>query len=356
MNRPVHGGGVDRAMGDLGLPRAAIADFSASINPLGTPPQVQRALLDAVARIGDYPEIDAESLRQQLAVFHTLPEANLLPGSGSTELIYLLPRVFQPRKALLVQPCFGEYAPALLRCNTKVDSLALSAEDNFSFSVERIVAAVDSTTDLVLLANPGNPSGIGIAPELLLELAERLGACRLLVDEAFADFCPQRSLLAAVPRLTNLLILRSLTKFYAIPGLRAGYLAGPAKDIARLAAAREPWALSNLAIAAAKACLSAEGYQAQTLQLIPQLREELAAGLAELGLKVFPGEANYLLCQLPENAPGAERVAELLRYEGILVRNCADFLPLDNRYLRVAVLGRENNGRLQKELQKILRL
>jgi len=293
-------------------------------------------------------------LRQDLAAFHQLPIENLLPGSGSTELIYLLPRVFQPRKALLIQPCFGEYAPALTRCGTQIDLLALSVSDDFSFSVERVLAAVDSSTDLVLLANPGNPTGIGIAPEKLLELAARLGGCRLLVDEAFADFCPQRSLLAAVPRLSNLLILRSLTKFYAIPGLRAGYLAGPANDIAQLAAAREPWALSNLAIAAAKACLSADDYQTQTLRLITQLREELATGLAELGLKVFSGEANYLLCRLPETAPAAERVAELLRHEGILIRNCADFLPLDNRYLRVAVLSRENNRRLLNALQKII--
>ena len=354
MSKPLHGGGVDRAMHDLGLSRAEIADFSASINPLGVPPQVRSALQDAVARIGDYPEIDAESLRQDLASFHQLPAENLLPGSGSTELIYLLPRVFQPRKALLVQPCFGEYAPALLRCGTQINRLSLSVADGFRFSVERILSAVDSSTDLVLLANPGNPTGIGIEPQLLLALAAQLGPCRLLIDEAFADFCPERSLLAAVPRVPNLLILRSLTKFYAIPGLRAGYLAGPAGDIALMAAAREPWALSNLAIAAARACLTAADYQAQTLRLIPQLREELTSGLQRLGIKVFPGEANYLLCRLAQGAPRAERIAELLRQQGILIRNCADFLPLDSQFFRVAVLGNDANRSLLEKLQSAL--
>ena len=354
MNKPIHGGGVDRAMCDLGMSRDRIADFSASINPLGVPPQVRRALVAAVERIGDYPEIDAESLRQDLAAFHHLPAENLLPGSGSTELIYLLPRVFRPRTTLLVKPCFGEYAPALTRTGSQINSLSLSSTENFEFSVDHILSSVDGSTDLVLLANPGNPTGIGIEPRQLIELAEKLGQCRLLVDEAFADFCPERSLLAAVPRLSNLLVLRSLTKFYAIPGLRAGYLAGPAGDIAQLAAAREPWSISNLAIAAAKACLTADDYQAETLRLIPQLREELAAGLAGLGLKVFPGEANYLLCRLPETAPRAERVAELLRHYGILIRNCADFLPLDSRFLRVAVLGKATNDRLLRELQLIL--
>jgi threonine-phosphate decarboxylase len=353
MSKPIHGGGVDRAMADLGRSRDEIADFSASINPLGVPPQVRSALNEAVARIGDYPEIDAESLRQDLAAFHHLPAENLLPGSGSTELIYLLPRVFRPRTTLLVKPCFGEYAPALTRSGSQINSLSLSVDDSFKFSVDRILSAVDASTDLVLLANPGNPSGVGIEPRQLIRLAEKLGPCRLLVDEAFADFCPERSLLAMVPRSANLLILRSLTKFYAIPGLRAGYLAGPAADISQLLAAREPWSISNLAIAAARACLTAADYQAETLRLIPQLREELAAGLAGLGLKVFPGEANYLLCRLPEMAPPVERVAELLRQHGILIRNCADFLPLDSRFLRVAVLGKVTNDRLLRELRLI---
>jgi len=346
MSKPIHGGGVDRAMRELGLSREQICDFSASINPLGVPAEVRQALQPALERISDYPELDAASLQQELARFHHLPEANLLPGSGSTELIYLLPRVFRLRHALLIQPCFSEYAPALHQVGCRIDHLCLKPEDNFIFSVEQVLAARQPDTDLIMLANPGNPSGIGIDPQQLLELAGQLGACRLVIDEAFVDFCPQRSVLERVPEHTNLLVLRSLTKFYAIPGLRAGYLAGSVADVARLAAGREPWTLSNLAIAAAKACLTADQFRTRTLEAIPQLRAELQRQLERLGFQVFPGEANYLLCRLPDQFPDAMEITRSLRTQGLLVRSCADFVTLDERYLRLAVLGREQNRRL----------
>lgn len=350
MSKPVHGGGVDRAMAELGLPRNAIHDFSASINPLGAPPQVIRALSDALARIGDYPEIDAASLRRALARFHALPEDHLLPGSGSTELIYLLPRVFRPRRALLVLPCFSEYAPALQQVDCEIDTVALSPDNDFRFSVGEILAAVRDETDLLLLANPGNPTGIGIDPQQLQELAGQLGDRRILIDEAFVDFCPERSILRQVRQLPNLLVLRSMTKFYAIPGLRVGYLAGSRADVARLAAEKEPWTLSNLAIAAGRACLIAEEFRDRTLETIPNLRRDFQQQLERLGFYVFPGAANYLLCRLPESWPAASEIAARLRPQGLLVRSCADFAPLDERYLRLAVLGAEQNRRLLEGL------
>jgi threonine-phosphate decarboxylase len=348
-----HGGGVDRAMHELGLSREQICDFSASINPLGVPAEVQQALQQALSRINDYPELDAASLRAELACFHQLPPENLLPGSGSTELIYLVPRVLRPRRTLLIQPCFGEYAPALKQVGCQIDLFSLDPQNDFEFRVADILEAIQPQTDLVVLANPGNPSGVGIAPQQLLELADRLGDCRLLVDEAFVDFCPERSLSNQVLERSNLLLLRSLTKFYAIPGLRVGYLAGSAADVALLAAAREPWTLSNLAISAARACLKSDSFRTQTLQTIPQLRTQLKRGLEQLGWQVFAGEANYLLCRLPDHWCGASKIVELLRPLGLLLRSCCDFEPLDDRFLRLAVLGEEQNLRLLQVLGEL---
>jgi threonine-phosphate decarboxylase len=354
MSKPIHGGGVDRAMTELGVPRDEIHDFSASINPLGTPPQVQQALTAALVRIGDYPEIDAASFCRELSRFHHISKDNLLPGSGSTELIYLLPRVFKPRRALLVQPCFSEYAPALQQVGCRIDTVSLSPNRDFAFSVEQVLAAVRPETELVMLANPGNPTGVGIDPHQLIALAEQLGDCRLLVDEAFVDFCPQLSVLAQVVELTNLLVLRSMTKFYAIPGLRVGYLAASAADIDQLKELKEPWTLSNLAIAAGKACLVAYEYRQQTLPLISRQRDDLRLGLESLGVKVFSGEANYLLCRLPADAPDALELKERLYQQGLLVRACDDFVALDECYLRVAVLGREANHCLISTLENYL--
>jgi threonine-phosphate decarboxylase len=341
-------------MRELGLTREQICDFSASINPLGVPPEVEQALAESLCRISDYPEADAASLRTALAEYHGLSEALLLPGSGSTELIYLLPRVLRPRRALLLRPCFGEYAPALQQAGCQLDYCDLAPDDDFTFAPEAILAARHAETDLVVLANPGNPSGIALPPAQLLELADQLGDCRLLVDEAFVDFCPEHSLMPYLAGRNNLLLLRSLTKFYAIPGLRAGYLAAGPADIALLAAAREPWTLSCLAIAAARACLAAREFQHLTLQTIPQLRRDLQQGLEALGWQVYAGAANYLLCRLPDSWPAAPQLVTLLRPQGLLLRSCVDFPPLDESYLRIAVLNQSANHRLLNVLASVV--
>lgn len=342
-----HGGGVTRAARELGLDPESILDFSASINPLGMPAAVRAAAQAAVAGAVHYPEIDGAGLRQALAAHFRLDSDFFLPAAGSTELIYLLPRVLRPRHALVVLPAFSEYARSLERAGVPWDGFALDPATGFRFEPRELLAAVRPETELVLLANPGNPSGVGIAPAVLEEVARCLREQALLViDEAFVDFCPGRSLLDRVPDHDNLYVLRSLTKFYAIPGLRAGFLAGPPRGVACLAAGREPWTLSTPALAAAAACLDAADFRQATDAELPPLRTALAEALSALGMTVFPGEANYLLAQLGPGAPGAAAVAANLYRQGILVRPCGNFPPLDDRFLRFAVRPRREQERL----------
>ncbi|AMV73390.1 L-threonine-0-3-phosphate decarboxylase [Desulfuromonas sp. DDH964] len=352
-----HGGGVARAARELGLPPEALLDFSASINPLGMPPTVLAAAQASLSRAVHYPEIDAAALREALAAHHGLPPARLLPAAGSTELIYLLPRVLRPRRALLVRPAFSEYARSLAAAGIPWDGFDLHPEEGFALDPKRLLAALRPETELVLVANPGNPHGTGIDPQRLETIATALrGQALLVVDEAFIDFCPERSLLSRVAAHDNLYVLRSLTKFYAIPGLRAGFLAGPEQGVARLAAAREPWTLSTPALAAAEACLAAADYRRATATLLPLLRQELAAGLEALGLKVFPCVANFLLARLPAPAPAGSEITAALYRQGVLVRSCANFPPLDDRYLRLAVRTATEQQRLVALLERVLAL
>ncbi len=355
MKQAVHGGGVAQAALELGVPLSRILDFSASINPLGIPQAVLAAARDALAEAVHYPEIDAASLRGDLADFHRLPADRLLTGSGSTELLYLFPRVLRPRRALLVTPAFSEYARALAQAGVPLDTFPLDPEDGFRLDPERLAGAVEADTDLVILANPGNPTGRGIDPGQIEALAYRLaGRATLAVDEAFVDFCPHLSVIDRVAEHPNLYVFRSLTKFYAIPGLRAGYMAGPADGIAMLAASAQPWTLSTPAIGAARACLAQVDFRRETLEQIPELRHRFEEGLTDLGLKVFPSNANYLLVRLGRGAPAATALAAALRRQGILIRNCADFSPLDERYIRLAVRGKGENEHLLEALVELL--
>lgn len=347
-----HGGGVLKLLQQTGIQREELLDFSASINPLGLPESVKKALIESLSLLTDYPEIDASSLRQALAKHHQLPVEMVLPANGSTSLIYLLPRVFQPKRALLVAPCFSEYRPALLQQDCVVDELVLSAREEFSFNSQTLLDRMHPQTDLVWLANPGNPSGRGIEPQQLVQLAKALAPTLLVVDEAFVDFCPQLSLIAELRGISNLLLLRSMTKFYAIPGLRVGYLLAAPEHIDRLAAVSEPWQLSTPAICAACACLADESYQRNSLAQIPQLRDDFVVALQNLGLQVFPSVANYLLLRLPEDGPSADQFAKRLLTRQVLVRSCSNFSGLDQSFVRLAVRSATENAHLLTLLAK----
>lgn len=355
MNRYGHGGGVHRAARECGLPLNGILDFSASINPLGMPPAVLAAAQQGLTEAQHYPEIDAASLTAALAAFHQLPADCLLPGSGSTDLFYLGARMLRPRRALLITPAFSEYERALAQAGTNIDFFPLRAEDNFQLDLSRLLRCLKPETDLVLLANPGNPTGAGVAPAQIESLARALREQALLaVDEAFIDFCPAASVIERVVDHSNLYVFRSLTKFYAIPGLRAGYLAGPPRGIAHLAEAQPPWPLSTPALAAAVACLGESEFRVATLEAIPRLRQTLAEGLSAQGLTVFPSQANYLLARLEGATQSAAALAALLLPQGLLIRDCANFPSLDGRYLRLAVRSAEDNQRLLKALATAL--
>jgi threonine-phosphate decarboxylase len=353
--RLAHGGAVAQAARELGRAPGEILDFSASINPLGMPKEVLEAAREAMTHAVHYPEIDASSLVTALAAAHGLPAEHFLPGSGSTELLYLFSRVLRPRRAMLVAPAFSEYERSLSQVGAAIDIFPLSADNGFHLDPCLLVQHLHPETDLVLLANPGNPTGAGIDPHVVETIARAVREQALVaVDEAFVDFCLQRSVLGAVGLHSNLYVFRSLTKFYAIPGLRAGYLAGPAAGIARLRAAKEPWTLSVPALVAAETCLGQEDYRQRTLETIPALRKDLTRGLEDLGMTVFPSEANFLLARLEEGEPPAPRLAAELRGMGILIRDCSNFPSLDERYVRVAVRTQEENARLLQALSGVL--
>ncbi|MEJ2700569.1 MAG: aminotransferase class I/II-fold pyridoxal phosphate-dependent enzyme, partial [Desulfuromonadales bacterium] len=228
-----HGGGVARAARELGLPPASILDFSASINPLGIPPEVLRTAREALDEAVHYPEIDASSLTEALAEYHGIPVENILPGSGSTELLYLFPRVLQPRRALLVTPAFTEYERSLNQAGTALEIYPLVPETGFHLDPERLLQHLEPDIDLILLANPGNPMGSTIPPETIAEIAHAVREQALVaVDEAFVDFCPQFSVLPQLLRHGYLYVFRSLTKFYAIPGgLQVGNAPGRTGEV-----------------------------------------------------------------------------------------------------------------------------
>lgn len=348
-----HGGRVLELAARLGLEPGQILDFSASINPLGPPVQALEAARQALEQVQHYPETTGDSLRQTLAERYGLAQAHLLVDAGSTPLIYRVVRLLAPQSALVVEPAFGEYHRALRQVGCRIEPLLVRPGTGFD---PDIVLRGAQDVDLVVLANPGNPSGELVAREVLEQLLRHLpSGVQLLLDEAFVDFCPGASMVDAVGNAGKLWVLRSLTKFYAIPGLRAGWLAGPVEGIRRLEEQSWPWALSTPALAAARAALADEDYARRTFASVPAWRADLAEALGRLGFEVVEGAANYLLARLPAGAPDANSICARLEDQAILVRNCASFYGLDARWLRLAVRMPAAHAHLFTALETVLK-
>lgn len=350
---PAHGGNVHAAARRLGLSPDDLLDYSANINPLGPPPGLWPALEQARSLLLHYPDPECTKLRQALADHHGLQPGQVLVGNGSTELIYLTARALRPAKALVVAPAFSEYQHALAGRGIAVE---------FAQTREAAGFTLDAPLDpcgagLVFLANPASPSGTALDPERLLDLVQPVfkSGARLVVDEAFVDFCPDRSLVPLLHEAPGLIILRSFTKFYAMPGLRLGYVLAAPRLVSALAACQEPWSVGALAQAAGPACLAEDGYARRSRELVDAQRQVLTAGLTALGgMKVFPSQANYILIRLERPGWDAPRLRTALEPQGILVRDAGNFHGLDPRYVRLAVRGAEQNQRLLEALAQVL--
>jgi threonine-phosphate decarboxylase len=350
---PPHGGDVYHLARTLGLDLTDLLDFSASINPLGFPPGLYAATQEALKEIIHYPDRRCLALRQELAAYHGLAPEHILVGNGSTELIYLVARVLKPRRGLIVTPAFSEYERALSVAGAPLAFHATTEADNFTLH-EALEAEAG---DLVFLGHPASPSGVLLDQELFLDTAARLDAfgAYLLLDEAFIDFVEEASFKSHLSHFPRLLILRSFTKFFGIPGMRLGFLLGAPELLARLYEVQEPWSVNTMAQVMGRACLADRDYMARTRALIVQEREFLLEGLAALpGLTPFPSAVNYLLVKL--NRPGATAAGlqQQMLCQRLVIRDASNFRGLDGRFFRIAVRSRSENERLLQALQECL--
>ncbi len=351
-----HGGNVFTIARFLGVSPEEILDFSANINPLGPAPRVREVLAGTFERIVHYPDSDCTELREALARLHGLDPAQVCVANGSTQLIYLIPRLVAGKRALVITPAFSEYARALARDCWNVEQFVLDSGNGFELPINRLAERIRSGFDLLVLGNPGNPSGTLYPYSTVREIIGICEAanCFLVLDEAFMDFCEEESAKHLAKKMDNVLILRSLTKFYALPGMRLGYAIGRAPTIARLAGLREPWSVNTPAQAAGLASLADAGYIAATRNFVDAEREYLRAGLIAIaGLAPYQSAANYLLAEIMQG-PSAGDLAERLLDERILVRCCGNFAGLDDRFFRVAVRRREENDRLLEALAAVI--
>ena len=335
--------------------KAVTLDYSVNVNPLGLPPAVKKALTENLTYAERYPDIECRALKAALAKRYDLPEDYFLCGNGASELFELIVKAACPKSALVMAPTFSGYEKALSGAGVKPAYHYLSKADGFELT-GAILKNIEAGPDIVFLCQPNNPVGRTIEPTLLEKIAD---ACaeqksRLIVDECFLEFtdrCEERTARRFLKKNLYVTVVSAFTKVYAMPGIRAGYLMTADEEfIRRMKEAQTEWSVSGAAQTAGVAALSETAYVEEARKLIDRERAVMTRMLTELGLTVYPSEANFLLIETDRD------IASPLLERGILIRHCANYEGLDEHYFRVAVKKPEENRVLLEILREILRV
>lgn len=350
-----HGGNIFTTARRLGVSPDLLIDFSASINPFGMSPMVRKALICSLDSLVHYPDSSHNELKQALARYHKLIPDNFAIANGSTELIYNLPGMLPGKKALIIAPAFSEYVRSLNQHHWETKHFVLTPENNFLIDLEKLEKALAEGIDVLYLCNPGNPNG-ALHNQRVIEQVYSLclaAGSFLVLDEAFVDFCEEASAKHLAVHSDNSIVLRSMTKFFGIPGLRLGYAIGNTNLTNHLETMGGPWSVNTLALAAGTAALQDREHNNRTLDFIREERRSLFQKLEQFPqFRVYPSNVNYLLVEIKKGI-SARELRDRLLPQRILIRDCSSFIGLSERFFRIAVRSSEDNQRLLECLRKI---
>lgn len=346
-----HGGNLRRLAQEAGCRAEEILDFSANLNPMGAPEWLRPLVASQVASLVHYPDPDCVELLRAASIRYEVPVDCLLATSGAEEFLYLLPRVAGKARAVVPVPAYIDYAKSASLAGLAVESFALEAEAGFAMDFGRLESCLRGD-EIVYLGHPNNPTGVCLDREKTIALIRRNPGSLFVVDEAFADFVSggERFYGQGLP---NLLLVLSLTKIYAVPGLRLAVVVGSREWIGRIRPHLPTWNVNAIAQAVGVKALEDNEFLLSTREMVSEEREFLQGGLAEMpGIFPYRGSANFLLVR-SEVIPVRELYLRLLA-KRIAIRDCGDYGGLGEEFFRVAVRRREENQRLLEAMEEVL--
>ncbi len=354
---PQHGGQLHAIAESFGLPVSKLLDFSANINPDGPPLAVVSALKESLSNLEAltrYPDLEEPALKAALARYAGCGEASVLVANGFVPLLDASLRALKIHSCLAPVPAFSEYRRVLEINGVRITTIVLKPEQDFRYDVDALIAA---RSDAIILANPQNPTGVLAEHATMVDLVTKAAARNIyvLLDEAFIDYARETSLSATVTRFENLIVFRSVTKCFGIPGLRLAYAITHERLRSQIETYLPPWPISTLASIGTIAAVQDEAFIAEFPSSNERRRVALARSLQALGLKVYPAAANFLLFRLPEGTDTHQFWQQLLVRHGIVLRSCSNFEGLLPGYLRAGIQREVDNEALTIAISSQLR-
>lgn len=352
----VHGGNTEEIARKYKINSNEIIDFSANINPLGLNENVKTAMINAIDKTIKYPDITYFDLKNSIGEFEKVDTRNIILGNGAAEVIFNIARALKPRKALLPAPTFSEYEEAITSVNGEIEYYKLKEANNFKLD-NGFINRIKDDIDIIFICNPNNPTGVLTTKEFIIEVLKKAVTTNtvVVVDESFLDFVKQNEIYLSNKLLNdykNIIIVKSLTKFFAIPGARIGYgLCSNNEIINEISKVTVPWSVNIMSSDGVIQGLKEKDYIEKSIEYVKNEKEYLYSALKEIkSLKVFEPSVNFIMFKLLIDL---DLKNELIKRK-ILIRSCDNYIGLSSSFYRIAVRTREENCRLISEIKNIL--
>jgi L-threonine-O-3-phosphate decarboxylase len=347
-----HGGNLRELADSNNVDSRSIIDFSASINPLGPVPELKTILNNAIPDIIHYPDYGYKELITAISTFGGWDQSMIMPGNGASELLYAVPHLQQFKRALIAVPSYNDYTEAVKRAGIPVDYYYCDESNNFQIDIN-VFSTLIRPYDIIIIGRPNNPTCTVLTNGELQSLCDAHKDSFFVIDESFLEFTSHESIAGNIPE--NVLMIRSMTKFYAIPGLRLGYVVGNPQHICKLKQFCIPWSINCIAAKVAIASLKNTSYQNSSRETMQRLIFSFFTKLSDLpGIHVYPTSCNFFLIKLPSPLTGDILHSKLIR-KRIAIRQCSNFKGLDDTYIRIAIRSEQENAVLTSELINILK-
>lgn len=348
----LHGGNIYKLKRDSGI---EVLDYSSNINPLGVPSSFKKAVVENFESLEKYPDIDYIELRTSIGDYNNCHIDNVVVGNGATEVLFLYMKAVKAKKVLIIAPTFAEYERAAKAAGRDVKFFPLSKD--FSLN-ENMLLEFITDEDVVVMCNPNNPTGKFQNLEKIKKIADFLERKnkKLFIDEAFIEFVDNwKDKTAFLLKHKNIFILRALTKFFALPGVRLGYgLTYDRAILNEIKNIREPWSVNGVAEIAGKTMLLDTLYIHETENWIKQEKIWFYEELCKIdNIEVTPTETNFILVKLLND--NAKSFRKKMIENGVLVRDASNFMFLDESYIRLAIKDRKKNEKVLEALRRVLK-
>jgi len=343
----IHGGDYAFYLKKFNIKQKTVTDFSVNVNPLGVAPILKLNWHKLIDYVGKYPSLDAEGVLEFYEERFGIASDNIVAGNGSVELIYLAPKALDIKSVVIFEPSFYDYKKAFENYNCKIHTITLKEENGFEFVFDEDFEKAMQSCDAVFLARPNNPTGSFVNKNEIINLAKKYKDKWFLVDEAFIQFIEDFEKETLMNRsIENVVVFHSLTKFYAMPGLRVGAVTSSEETVKKFRFVKQPWSVNAIAEQAASMLVQCAEFEKASKKFLKTEKRRVKEALSnQRGLKIFDSDSNFFLAKWTEDIDLDDFLKYLLE-NGVFVRDCRNFEGLRGNFFRFAVLNSKDNDKL----------